>query len=142
LEFSFDANDNAITEPLFLTDMGVVLGDYDDFDDTAPNTDHYHAFWWSMSNGFHDLGDLVNGGLNAEGFRALNGVFAPPGPGATGITLTGAPAYILAAGTTLQGIRTDVLLSSSVPEPFAVSLLLFPFLLSRRRRSLRFYPFP
>jgi len=102
-----------------LTASGVVLGQYELFDGSID--EGLHAFYWSESLGFEDLGSLVNGGLSAAEWQNLLNADE-----AAGMAADGSPVYIAADGN-LAGETDDgtafLLTENVVPEPGAGALL-------------------
>jgi len=97
LQFSVDsANNYSYTDPMMLTDSGVVLGSYALFSGSTALGNY--AFYWSKTDGFHDLGALVNGGLNAQGWQYLADVYGSSTPGASGTSPSGTPRYVIGDG--------------------------------------------
>jgi hypothetical protein len=120
LEFSFRSPDNyCFTSPALLTEEGAVLGSYELFD--ATNSLGSRAFLWSATDGFHDLGALVDGGLPAAGWEALSNVYS--GFGTSGTTPDGSPRHIVGTGLAVGQIAgQSVYLLSLIPEPTSVGL--------------------
>ncbi|MDP9175105.1 MAG: DUF3466 family protein [Planctomycetota bacterium] len=138
LQFSVDsANNFSSTSPEILTDTGVVLGQYELY--VGSTDEGLRAFYWSLSNGFYDLGSLVSGGLTAAGWQDLALVDVSSVPGALGTAGDGSPQYIAGVGSIngQYGNGTEYLLSASVPEPRMPSLVLIAGLglLAKRRRE-------
>ncbi|WP_428938174.1 hypothetical protein [Fontivita pretiosa] len=77
LVFSQGSDGTAFTRPQFITDSGQVLGWYRKYVGGAPAGDA--AFYWSADDGFHDLGDLVSGGIGPAGWTGLNSITAVSG---------------------------------------------------------------
>jgi hypothetical protein len=129
LEFSFRNDGFCETDPQFLTEDGIVLGSYERFSGATSLGDF--AFWWSRDAGFHDLGNLVSGGLSLSGWSALADVID-----AQGAFLGGSPRYI--AGVGLASDQTygssGYLLAAKVPEPACAGIAGL-VLLGLRRRS-------
>lgn len=128
LVFSVRAGDNyAFTEPAFITPDGDVLGQYRLFNGAETVGDR--AFIWSKTDGFYDLGSLVLGGLDANGWSYLRVAVEESGPGS-----------ILGYGQLAGGTGDSFpYLLTRVPEP-AVQLTLTIFMLtvtnkSRHRRA-------
>jgi autotransporter-associated beta strand protein len=116
LQFSVNSATNySYTNPMILTDNGVVLGSYSLFSGSSALGNY--AFYWSEAGGFHDLGALVNGGLNAQGWQYLADVYGSSTPGASGTTPSGSPQFILGDGfvTGQTGGNSVYLLSASGP---------------------------
>jgi len=132
LQFSVDsANDYSNTDPVILTDTGVVLGSYELF--SGSTDEGGYAFYWSAANGFSDLGTLIDGGLSAAGWESLLDVVD-----AAGAEPDGSPQFILGDGLMDgQSGNTTYLLSASVPEPTTITSILTgaTVLCLRRRRN-------
>jgi hypothetical protein len=142
LAFGVRADLYCATMPLLLTETGVVLGSYKLSDATTGlNT---RAFWWSASEGFHDLGELVSGGLPDAGWQYLTGFNNNIANDAAtaGVMPGGSPQYVLGYGVLngqVDGGVSAFLLSANVPEPAgAVSIAAVGVTaLARRRRRCR-----
>jgi hypothetical protein len=114
----------------------VVLGTYDLF--SGSTNLGRRAFWWSKQAGFYDLGSLVNGGLSANGFDALDYLTSAGGAGPGG-----SPAIINGWGLgpgQVPDNSTLFQLQAQTPEPAAASLacsggVVLLTLLSRRGRK-------
>jgi hypothetical protein len=115
LSFSVRNTDGySFTQPEFISETGTVLGMYELYDNSGVYLGD-RLFYWSQEYGFGDLGSLVSGGLDANGWEELYM--------ALGDTFNG---YI--GG---QGIRNDaagsdmgyVLVSAAVPEASTWALL-------------------
>jgi hypothetical protein len=117
LQFSVETGGYSYTNPAVLTDTGVVLGNYELFDGSTDEGEH--AFYWSLANGFSDLGTLINGGLSAAGWESLLDVIA-----ADGTQADGSPQFILGDGLLDGASESDAYLLSPVPEPTAGAILL------------------
>jgi hypothetical protein len=132
LLFSVRASDNfGTTTPELLTEAGAVLGSYELFaGDTDVGT---RAFLWTGTDGMHDLGALVKGGLTARGWSSLADVYGAGQPGAQS---DGSPNYIAGYGqVTGQVGGQSAFLMSSVPEPvMTMPVVTLGLLLLRRRR--------
>jgi hypothetical protein len=116
LVFSMRSDGYANTAPWFLSEDGLVLGGYNLF--AADDTDlGMHAFAWSVTDGFREIGLLVDGGLSDNGWRQLYAAMTMNDLG-----------YI--AGTGLAVSQTGgqlVFLMTPVPEPSTFLLLLTAF---------------
>jgi hypothetical protein len=73
LVFSTRNDGYAYTDPLFLSEAGVVLGRYDLF--SGQSSLGSRAFAWELSDGFVDLGSWVEGGLASAGWFNLSSAF-------------------------------------------------------------------
>lgn len=129
LVFSTGLQNRALTVPTILTDTGLVLGYYDVYANASASTPlGQNAFLWSRLDGVTDLGTLVNGGLSAFGWSALNNVLsanelaAIAGYG----TRIGAP-----AGSQAVYVLT-------VPAPTGIGMLAMGGVAALRRRRARF----
>ncbi|HEY7091077.1 MAG TPA: hypothetical protein VH518_23470 [Tepidisphaeraceae bacterium] len=74
LVFSMQDNGEAETDPSYLGENGVVLGTYRKYVVVDPTSTYssIEPFYWSMSDGFHDLNEAVgDGGINAAGWSIL-----------------------------------------------------------------------
>jgi hypothetical protein len=134
LHFSEDsANDESMTDPLILTANGDVLGYYELYNGSVDEGEH--AFEWSESGGFVDLGSAVNGGLTAAGWEAPEDAYLAAGTNADGFAT-----YIVGSGQVVGGSGDGAAyLLTAVPEPTSATLLLGGFAVyatRRRRRSL------
>jgi len=118
LEFSFSTDGACNTQPVFVTDTGVVLGTYTVYSGSSNlGTD---SFWWSESAGFHDLGSLANG-LSAAQWSMLNTVWDQ-----RGIFPGNAPQFILASdlNSLNSGDSSSIfLLTAQLPEPNSLLLV-------------------
>ncbi|MBX3362220.1 MAG: hypothetical protein KF912_07120 [Phycisphaeraceae bacterium] len=72
LTFSESPRGDAYTDPSFVTSSGWVLGQYDLY--AGDGLVSRNGFIWSVSEGFADLGSLVEGGLSAAGWESLGEV--------------------------------------------------------------------
>jgi hypothetical protein len=132
LVFSQTSAGLAQTNVSFLSDTGVVLGTYTKYagDDSVIGT---FAFLWDSTitnpaQRFYELGDLVEGGLSANGWATLNNVIKMSDSGriiGSGILANES------GGGGMQFVLTPV------PEPAGVALLAATgvLMLPRRRRS-------
>ena len=140
LQFSFGADGFCYTDPMLLTDEGVVLGSYDKFDGST-NLGR-HLFWWSKSAGFYDMGSLVNGGWTSNGFERLYNPISASGTeagGQAGQGGQGGPNVINGWGLGIGQYPDNLTffqLQAQTPEPGSAMLVLFApgLLLCRRRR--------
>jgi hypothetical protein len=137
LQFSVDSsNGYSYTAPEVLTDAGAVLGYYDLYNGST--LEGQDAFYWSESNGFHDLGTLVNGGLSASGWDALQSVIS-----ASDNDVNGYPQFVVGYGllngqelSNNSSVGSSVfLLSAIVPEPASLALTAIPMILLTLRRN-------
>jgi hypothetical protein len=92
LVFSQRPNGFAFTDPRVLNDDGSVFGWYEK--SAGSQVLGVFPFYWSLAEGFHELGDLVAGGLGAAGLAQLTNMNIAAGNG---------PAYIAGQGRTLGG---------------------------------------
>ncbi|MEX2169391.1 MAG: PEP-CTERM sorting domain-containing protein, partial [Pirellulales bacterium] len=72
LKLSTRSDGYAYSHTHYLGEDGLVLGTYtlfDEFDTDLGN----RAFYFTVTDGLHDLGSLVNGGLSANGWESLAG---------------------------------------------------------------------
>jgi hypothetical protein len=110
----------------YLGDDGLVLGNYHSVDD-GHNGDG-SAFAFTIADGFHDLGSLVDGGLGDNGWEYLAHAIRANGLG-----------QILGHGKlrSESGGQLAYLLTPVVPEPSSIVLgaLTFLTLLQRRRKK-------
>ncbi len=143
LEFSESDSGAATSVPQFLSDDGVVLGTYLLYEGQTIMGNH--AFYWSMSKGFHDLGSIEAGSLGTQGWERLyDGIVINgngdviltgklPKPAATGDLL--AVSESLIPGVDYWG---DVpVMLSPVPEPTVFGILVGGGLLALRSRPKR-----
>jgi len=134
LSFSFRSSDNyTTTTPAILTNQGVVLGSYELYNGTTDMG--AHAFWWSQTAGFYDLGTLVTGGLTANGWLSLANVYGSTIPGTQGGNIFGTGELITMSGGQLVFELTPT------PEPrwtLALSALAACLLALARRSRGRF----
>ena len=110
----------AQTVPDVVTDTGAVIGEY-----TIYSGNTFVAidlFYWTESQGFSDLGNLVNGGLSPAGWKNLEQLNDnQPTLGTAGITPQDWTKYILGIGTlTNQASGNSDFLLTAVPEPAGV----------------------
>jgi hypothetical protein len=118
LTFSTRSNDNyAYSEASFLADDGTVLGVYDLYD--GASLLGRRTFWWNMTDGFYDLGGLVDGGLNSTDWANLYSTYSMNGLG-----------QIVGQGTLDNGSSMAYLLTPQqadpgAPVPVPASMLLF-----------------
>jgi hypothetical protein len=107
LELSSRNDGYAYSSIEYLGNDGLALGNYRLFD--GLNNDlGLHAFYFSIADGLHDLGSLVNGGVTANGWQFLADAIRANGK-----------VRILGYGilTPQSGGQTAYLLTSAVPEP-------------------------
>ena len=116
--------------PLALTDEGVVLGYYP----IASTAYTSFGFWWSRDAGFHDLGELVSGGLSVNGWSRITFDTFPTGARNAGVAPGGGPLYITSEGSLLSGAGALYLLTSQIPEPLSAGALAAMGLVAVRRR--------
>lgn len=127
LVFSQNPSDSnrTYTEISFLTDDGIALGFYEKYGVDAGN----RAFLWDYNqdpdNRFHDLGEMVEGGLSTAGWAALTHAIEMSELG-----------HILGIGTLAGDGSSMPFLMTPVPEPTGLALLALGglALLPRRRR--------
>lgn len=129
LLFSTEANGYGYTEPMVLTNTGVVLGYYDLF--SASNGGQIDAFYWSEQYGFYDLGALVNGSISAAGVSDLTDADF-----AANALADGSPQFILAYGEMPNSEGVGVFLMNAVPEPtpFACATIAIASVFQRKRQ--------
>jgi hypothetical protein len=126
LSLSTRSNGYAYSRPYYLGEDGLVLGTYELYDDS----DNYlgeRAFLFTVADGLHDLGSVVDGGLAANGWDWLAYAFRANGRG-----------QILGHGklSTQTGGQTAYLLTPIIPEPSSLALIALcaPLLITRHRR--------
>ncbi len=135
IELTFDKDpsqlNRSFTDISFLSNDGIVLGYYEKYGEDAGN----RAFLWDLNGDdaataaderFHDLGELVQGGLSEEGWSALTSAIEMSELG-----------HILGIGTLTEGGSMPFLMTPvPVPEPTGIALLAMTglALLPRRRR--------
>jgi hypothetical protein len=111
LQLSRRSDGLAYSIPRYLGDDGLVLGTYTRFD--TPGSGQERAFYFTVADGPHDLGALVDGGLAANGWDVLadairtNGLGQILGHGKLASQSSGQMAYLL----------------TPIPEPSALVLL-------------------
>jgi hypothetical protein len=108
LQFSVRDDGYAFSQATFLGDDGVVLGYYNLYD--GANLVGERALYWSRSDGLHDLGLLVDGGLSAQGWAALYRTIQNNGDGkiigygaAAGLPAGSQSAYLLTRAVDVPG---------------------------------------
>ena len=112
LVFSTRPDGYAHTDPEYLSNDGTVLGSYEVFGSDGTDLGD-HVFMWSISDGFHELGLLVDGGLTGNGWEQLYSAANMNGHG-----------DIVGAGTLIsQSGGQVVFVMSPVPEPSTLVLL-------------------
>jgi hypothetical protein len=96
----------------YLGNDGLALGNYRLFDGLNKDLG-LHAFYFTIADGLHDLGSLVNGGLTANGWQFLADAIRANGK-----------VQLLGYGilTPQSGGQTAYLLTSAVPEPSTLLL--------------------
>ena len=133
LVFSVNSSGYSDSFPWALTSTGGILGDYELYSGSVD--EGAHAFYWSETNGFSDLGGLVNGGLGAQGWQELSFIAND-----NGAAPDSSPLFIDGFGllTGQSAGQTAFLLANSVPEPGSSVLLsgVTIYLALRRRRHL------
>jgi hypothetical protein len=115
----------------YLSNDGLVLGYFR----TNPGVGGQvinHGFAWSVDGGFHDLGDLVAGGLSGTDWSFLAAAYVA---GGESLNLPGFPKAITGVGHAIGGGGTAFLMTAIAPEPASFSGLLMVTLLGRRRRG-------
>ncbi len=123
LNFSFPGpGSQAQTNPVILTENGVVLGNYWKY--TGGSIQGTYAFWWSLQAGFHELGTLVNGDLSAQQWQFLATAYSSPLFTPQAIGEGGSPVNIVGRGTMVGESEYDtipvghsVYLLTTIPEP-------------------------
>jgi hypothetical protein len=130
LEFSTRPGGYSYTNPLYLADDGSVLGSYELFNASGSDLGA-RAFLWSVSDGFSDLGVLVDGGLTVNGWKSLYTASLINGQG-----------EIVGRGNPLSYPGGNVaFLMTPAPEPATSILLLvgaMSFAIGFRRYGTRF----
>lgn len=108
-----------------LGEDGLVLGTYQLFD-AADNDLGNRLFYFTVDDGLHDLGSLVQGGLTTHGWEAL----------ASALRVNGLGQIIGNGRLTTPTSRTAAFLLTRVPEPGAGMLVIWACVVgvSRRRR--------
>lgn len=109
----------------YLGDDGVVLGRYTLFD-ALDNSLGERAFYFTIADGLHDLGALVDGGLSANGWEFL----------ANHLSVNGLGQIVGSGKLTAQSGGEMLYLLTRVPEPGAgvLACLACVVALSRARR--------
>jgi hypothetical protein len=141
LEFSVSAAGQAHSTVQYLSETGVALGQYIKYDGNSILGQR--AFYWSMDDGFFDLGTLVNGGLSTQGWERLfestkvNGNGQLIGKGLYNGSFPLVADALVAADT--AAVAGDlVYLMSPVPEPASgVALLVLAAVAATVRRRRR-----
>ena len=118
LNLSTRSDGYAFSQAHYLGEDGLVLGTYSLFD-ALDNDLGTRAFSFSIADGLHDLGSLVEGGLPASGWDYLASAFRANGLG-----------QILGHGrlTSQSGGQMAYLLTPVVPEPSSLLLAALGFL--------------
>lgn len=106
----------------YLSEDGSVFGYYAAYDEWGEGIEG-GKFYFSIADGFHDLGSLVEGGLAANGWRGL-------GP----IVSVNATGQIVGRGPLISGGEMAFLLTPIVPEPSSLTLVLCSLLFTARVR--------
>jgi hypothetical protein len=119
--------DLATTTPSIVTALGNVLGTYTAYDALGA-TLGTRAFVWSTSDGYSDLGGLINGGLSAAGWDRLSTISLQSGP----LDGSGYPKYLAGTGRMI-GETADGSLYI-VPTPGTGGLLAFGLMAAAKRR--------
>jgi hypothetical protein len=130
LQLSTRSDEYAFSSAAYLGEDGLVLGTYNLFD-ALDNSLGNRAFYFTIADGLHDLGALVDGGLAANGWDRLASVIRANGLG-----------QILGHGKlTSQSGQMAYLLTLAVPEPSTPALANFGILTwlycSQRRTSTK-----
>jgi hypothetical protein len=129
LNLSTRSDGYAYSEAAYLGQDGLVLGTYTLFD--ALDSDlRNRFFYFTISDGLHDLGSLVDGGLAANGWESLASAIRANGKG-----------QILGHGklTSQSGGQMAYLLSPVIPEPNTAFLAALATLLATAGRSGAFF---
>ena len=107
----------------FLSDVGEVVGSYRPFG----NAGEERAYYYTLANGFHDLGQMVQGGLDPtpDFWESLNNAIQVSDAG-----------HIRGVGAVEGGTYLMPFILTPVPEPTGIALLAMSglALLPRRRR--------
>jgi hypothetical protein len=113
LRLSTRSDGYAESYPLYLSEDGLVLGLYTLYD-AFDNDLGIRAFYFTVEDGIHDLGALVQGGLSTNGWEQLANAIRSNGLG-----------QIIGNGLLADssGNQTAFLLTP-VPEPSAIALML------------------
>jgi hypothetical protein len=113
LRLSTSSGGFADSSAYYLGEDGLVLGTYTLFD-TLDNRLGDRAFFFTIADGLHDLGALVDGGLPANGWEYLANAIRANGRG-----------QILGYGklTSQSAGQMPYLLTPTVPEPSTILLL-------------------
>jgi hypothetical protein len=120
------SNGSVFTDPVVITDTGVVLGEYDP---TGGGTD---LFWW-QNGSFYNLGSLVSGGLSAQDWQNLEQFYNLSPTPISGNT----PQYIVGSGLLTGSGGAGAFLLTALPEPTMLAPIAFgALLLKRPRRKL------
>ena len=128
ITFSVRSSDSyAYSEISYVGDDGLAVGRYNSYD-LLGNFLGTRAFLFSMSMGLQDLGQLVDGGLSANGWASLASAYRSSG------------GHIMGNGNLLSQPlgSTSFVASQSVPEPTLVwifPLLFSGFVLARFRKG-------
>jgi hypothetical protein len=114
LQLSARSDGYAYSNINYLGEDGAVLGNYTLFD-ALDNEVGRRAFYFTVADGLHDLGSLVEGGLPANGWDWLGFAFRANGQG-----------QILGDGelNSPEGSYSAFLLTPIVPEPSSLAIVL------------------